>query len=279
MTALSADLARARMGVTPVVANGLAIPVAASTTIYQGSLVAVNTAGYAVPASATASMRVIGVAETKKDNSAGAAGDLSVVTRRGAFYFANSSTTAAVVDADVGRPCYVVDDNTVARHSIDTLRPIAGMVLGVDDNGVLVEVGLNAGDNGASDFVYLAGADLSTTGQYLFVKLDGSSAIVLAATAGESALGVLQNAPTSGAAAIVRRRGRSLVVAGGTIADGSLLATTVTTARAKAAVAGTVSGSNVVGSFVMGMALGDGTSGNNMLMDVHPSGVVATTAA
>lgn len=279
MTALSADLARARMGVTPVVANGLAIPVAAATTIYQGSLVAVNTAGYAVPASATASLIVIGVAETAKDNSAGSAGDLSVVARRGAFYFANSSTTAAVSDAHVGRPCYAVDDNTVAIHSIDTSRPIAGIVLGVDDNGVLVEVGLDQGQNGACDYAYLAGADLSTTGQYLFVKLNGSSAVVLMDTAGEQGLGVLQNAPASGALAIVRRRGRSLVVAGGTIADGSLLATTATSARAKVAVAGTVSGSNVVGSYVMGMALGDGTSGNTMLMDVHPSGVVATTAA
>ena len=66
---------------------------------------------------------------------------------------------------------------------------------------------------------------------------------------------------------------------GATIADGGLVATAATTARAKAAVAGTVSGSNVVGSFSMGMALADGASGSLMSIFVNPMGAIPTTAA
>lgn len=290
MTALGTNYARPREGVQPVVALTGGFPVAASTHIYVGSLVAVNGSGYVVPASADSSLAVIGVAEEEKDNSGGSAGALALsAIRRGSHLVANSGTTDAIVDLDIGRPCYVVDDNTVARTSNGGLRPVAGIVRRVDAGGlVAVEVGLSGRNaaEGVSDYLYLAGADLSTTGQYLFVKLNGSSAIVLASTAGESALGVLQNAPTSGAVAIVRRRGPSRVVGGASLADGALLAAQATTGRAKAAVAGTVAGGAgdpandaIVGSFCMGMALSDGTDGNPMTMDVHPMGAIPTTAA
>lgn len=284
MTALSANFARAREGVHPVVALVGGFALAAAAHPFVGSLMAINASGNAVVASADSALFVIGVAEEEVDNSAGIAGAKTIYQiRRGSFLFANSATTGAVTDADIGRPCYVVDDNTVSRISSDGSRPVAGIVRRVDAASglVSVEVGLHSRNaiEGVHDYLYLAGADLSTTGQYLFVKLNGSSAIVLADTAGEAALGVLQNAPASGAVAIVRRRGPSRVVAGASLADGAILATQVTTARAKAAVAGTVSGSNVVGSYAMGMALGDGTNAAAMMMDVNPGGVIPTTLA
>ena len=229
MTALATNFARAREGVQPVVALTGGFPVAASTHIYVGALVAINSAGNVVPASADSTLFVIGVAEEEVDNSAGIAGARTLnAIRRGSHLFTNSSTTGAIVDLDIGRPCYVVDDNTVSRLSSDGTRPVAGIVRRVDAASglVSVEVGLGSRNaiEGVTDYLYLAGADLSTTGQYLFVKLNGSSAIVLADTAGEAALGVLQNAPASGAVAIVRRRGPSRVVGGATLADGAILA-------------------------------------------------------
>lgn len=287
MTALADNFARKRHGINPVVALAFAIGLAASTHVYQGSLVAVNQSGYLVPASADASLHVVGVAEEEVDNSSGAAGALTCAPRKGVFYLSNSATTDAVSDADIGRPCYVVDDNTVARTSNGGARPAAGIVAGVDSFGVAVEVGLRpANADGSLDVLFLAGADLSTTGQYLFVKLNGSSAIVLADTAGEAALGVLQNAPASGAVARVRVQGVSKVIAGASLADGAVVATAVTTARAKAAVAGTVAGGAgdptndaLVGSFAMGRLLADGTNGNATTMLVQPMGCIPTTAA
>jgi len=290
MTALALNFSRAREGVHAVCALQGGFPLAAAARLYVGSLVAVNPAGYAVPASADSTLFVIGVAEAEANNSAGAAGAVTLSEiRRGAFMFTNSATTGAVTDADIGRPCFVVDDNTVSRISLDGARPPAGIVRRVDASGLVsVEVGLASRNaiEGVTDYLYPAGADLSTTGQYLFVKLDGSSAIVLASAAGESALGVLQNAPASAAIAIVRRRGPSRVVAGASIADGALLAVQVTTGRAKAAVACTVAGGAgdpandaLVGSFCMGMALSDGASAAAMMIDVHPMGAIPTTAA
>lgn len=70
-----------------------------------------------------------------------------------------------------------------------------------------------------------------------------------------------------------------------TIADGALIATTATTARAKAAVAATMDTTSasasdpLVGSFVMGMALADGSSGALMSVFVNPMGAIPSTAA
>lgn len=286
MTALARNITRKSMGLGPILTKLFAQPVLAATHLYQGALLALTQAGYLVPASADASLHVVGVAEDESDNSAGSSGDLTNVPVRGAFYFANSGTTDAVTDADAGRRCYVVDDTTVARTSNGGARPVAGIVEGVDANGVLVSVGMpGADENGALDVLFLAGATL-TSAQFLFVKLNGSSAIVLADTAGEAALGVLQNAPASGAVARVRVMGVSKVIAGATLADGDVLATAVTSARAKAAVALTVAGgagdpSNDpgVGSFAMGRALSDGSSGAAMTMLVQPMGAIPTTAA
>jgi len=286
MTALAKNFARKRMGVDPVLAMSFAVGLAASTHVYAGSMVAINQAGNLVPASADASLHVVGVAEEEADNSSGSAGDLSLAPRRGPFYFTNSSSTDAITDADIGRACFVVDDNTVARTSNGGARPVAGIVEGVDSFGVAVSVGMpGVGLGGAIDVLFPAGADLSSS-QFLFVKLNGSSQVVLADTAGEAALGVLQNAPANGAIARVRVQGVSKIVAGASLSDGAVVATQVTTARAKAAVAGTVAGGAgdpandaLVASFAMGRLLADGTNGNATTMLVQPMGAIPTTAA
>src|SRR5690349_10026771 len=103
MTALSTNTARAREGVHPVVALAGGFPVAAATILYVGSLVAVNYAGNAVPGSADSALFVVGVAEEYVDNSGGIAGAKTITQiRRGSFLFANSATTGAVVDLDIG---------------------------------------------------------------------------------------------------------------------------------------------------------------------------------
>lgn len=88
----------------------LEYPVAASTTIYKGSIVMVVTGtGYAVPGANTANGVVIGVATEKVDNSSGSDGDLTVeVERKGLFKFAASS----IAITDVGKAVFVVDDQT-----------------------------------------------------------------------------------------------------------------------------------------------------------------------
>lgn len=57
----------------------VSLPVAATTTIYQGGLLMLNAAGYVAPATPTASSKFAGVASQDVDNSGGANGDLSVL--------------------------------------------------------------------------------------------------------------------------------------------------------------------------------------------------------
>ena len=289
MTAASANVDTRRYSEETVVRKLMKLPVAAATHIYQGTIVCLNVSGYLVPASADPSLHVVGVAQEEADNSAGAAGALECPVERGAFYLTNSASTAAISEADIGRIVFAVDDLTVSRTNVAGTYPACGKVVGLEGATPIVEVGLlsRAESNGGAvhDVLYPAGADLSTTGQNLFVKLNGSSAIVLADTAGEQALGVLLNAPANAAIGIVRVFGPCRVMSSATIADGALIATTVTTARAKAAVAATMdttsasSSDPLVGSFVMGMALADGASGSLMSVFVNPMGAIPSTAA
>lgn len=285
--ALSADFPRQRVGNDVINPLRLAMALAADAVIYSGAMVALNLSGYLVPASADPSLYVVGVAEKSADNTGGAAGALSIVPRRGCYPFANSASTAAVTSADVGRPCYAVDDNTVSRTNPLGAYPVAGVVAGIDANGkVLVEIGLPRDHQGNCDLLIVAGADLSSTGQNRFVALNSAGAIVLAATAGMAALGVLLNAPESGAIGIVRRRGLVRMLFEDASAEGALIAVAVTTGRAKTAnnttadASGASATAALTGSVVMGMALEESTgAGDLALVDIHPMGAIPGTKA
>jgi hypothetical protein len=282
MTATTVSIRTPEKSAHPIAKTLPPFPVAASTIILMGVMVAVNQSGYLVEASADPSLRVIGRSEEYVDNSAGAAGAKTCKVKRGVFGWTNSATTQALSDLHVGRPCYAVDNQTVALRNPTGEYPYAGRVYDVDSDGlVYVETGGTPPDDPSADDVFLlAGGDLSTTGQGRFVALNSSGAVVLAATAGMAALGVLVNAPASGAVAIVRRRGRIRAVFEEAVTEGVHVAVAVTTGRAKICVAGTVSGSNVVGSYSMGQCIEESTgAGDLALIDVQPAGVIPTTLA
>lgn len=117
------------------------LDVAASTKIFAGALVMRNAAGYATKGATALNLRGAGRAEEQVDNSAGGDGDLSIKVREGVFSFANSAAGDAITDADIGKLCYAVDDQTVAKTSGPNTRSPAGVVVGVDAQGVHVAVG------------------------------------------------------------------------------------------------------------------------------------------
>lgn len=84
-------------------------PVAASTTIYKGSIVCVNTAGLAVPAADAAGYHVVGIAYAQAVCGA-TAGAVSVIVESGIY--ARLAATA-ITQAMVGTMMFVVDDQTV----------------------------------------------------------------------------------------------------------------------------------------------------------------------
>lgn len=117
----------------------IALPVAASTIVEAGNLVALNASGYLVPAADTAGLTVVGVAGETKDNSAGANGAVYCLIRRKKVFLFENHATNAVTQALVGKSVYVADSVTVCTDGA-TNDIVAGKCLGVSADGVLVEV-------------------------------------------------------------------------------------------------------------------------------------------
>lgn len=86
------------------------IPVAASTTIYEGALVFVSATGYADDDTATGANRFAGIAVKQADNGSGSAGDIECeVYRDGVFLLSGSGFT----QASVGLDAFATDNYTV----------------------------------------------------------------------------------------------------------------------------------------------------------------------
>lgn len=125
MAALSAARVQKRQN-DPVL---VALKMAASTTIYQGGGVMVNSSGLAVPAADTASARPMGVAMETKTSAATGTTYVSVAMS-GVFNFVCGAADAAE-STYVGVPVYWTDDQTVDLAAVTSHDIIAGVVVNV----------------------------------------------------------------------------------------------------------------------------------------------------
>jgi len=101
--------------------------VATATTIYKGALIAKNAAGYVVPASDTAGLTVIGIAEETVVN-AGANGAKTVkYITNVAAEFVNAG--GAIVQASKHGTCVVADDQSVTTAAVGVNDIVAGRVM------------------------------------------------------------------------------------------------------------------------------------------------------
>lgn len=150
----------------------LNLPVAATTKIYAGTLVALNATGYLVSASNTAGLRVIGRAEADVDNSAGADGDLSADVKISVFRFDNSGANALTI-ADIGATAFVEDNQTVASTASNKVK--AGRVMAIDDDGVWINTE-HASVVPAADTITGA-ADLAALKTALLALLQGAGLV------------------------------------------------------------------------------------------------------
>lgn len=132
MTALSSDRN------TPRAEGDIKSLGAGAQLIYAGAIVMRNAAGYAVKGATATGLVGVGRAEERVDNSAGNAGDLSIKVRPGVHRFANSAAVDLIAITEIGKPCYAVDDQTVAKTDGTASRSIAGFVEAVDASGVWV---------------------------------------------------------------------------------------------------------------------------------------------
>ena len=135
MTALVADRN------TPAALGDMNIdPVGAGSKIFAGALVMRNATGFVVKGATATLHFACGRAELAADNTAGANGAINVQWRAGTFRFANSAAADLIAQADVGKLCYVVDDQTVAKTDGTGTRSRAGIAARVETAGVWVRV-------------------------------------------------------------------------------------------------------------------------------------------
>lgn len=113
------------------------IGVGAGVRIFAGSLIALSATGFAIPGKTATGLTYAGRAEESVDNTVGADGAVSVtVYRNHAFKWANDGT---VTQARMLKPAYIVDDATVSATDGTGTRSAAGLVVGIDSDGVWIE--------------------------------------------------------------------------------------------------------------------------------------------
>ncbi len=111
----------------------IAMEIADGEDISEGQIVCVDANGKAVGVG-SAAVRTVGIAYELDPDGDG------VIVKRGVFLLAND-TTSAVTDADLGAACYAKDSNTVQKaQPTEGFTGEVGKVLGVDDDGVWVEI-------------------------------------------------------------------------------------------------------------------------------------------
>ncbi len=124
-----------RVGNEKLSAMNIVVPVAANVTINEAEIVAINTDGYAVPASKAEGMTVAGCSLKYADNATGSDGDTTVHVRRGTFVWNNDGT---IKETDILKNCYVSDKNTVTLTAEGSSK--AGTILAVEPDGVTVDM-------------------------------------------------------------------------------------------------------------------------------------------
>lgn len=110
---------------------------ASSTQYYKGGIIAYDSADGLVKKGVTATT-LIAIGRCEENVLTGASNARRINGRAGIFKFANSAAADAIAEDDVGKPCYIVDDQTVALTDGTATRSRAGIVNGVDSDGVWV---------------------------------------------------------------------------------------------------------------------------------------------
>ena|SRR5258708_4280989 len=142
MSALDRERKTRKLSETTMV-NLLVFPVKGGTKIFLGAMVVLS-AGFLAPGSAATGLIAVGVAEYTVDNTTGKDGDQPLRIRQGTFEMFNGTGADVIAQADVGKDCYIVDDQTVAKTDAAGTRSRAGKILGLSDDGrfVWVQIGI-----------------------------------------------------------------------------------------------------------------------------------------
>lgn len=109
--------------------------VGAGKIIFLGAAIAVNATGFIVPAADAAGLKVIGLAQQHVDNSLGGDGAIECLYLTGVSVEMVNDTTSPVLQAQIGRRVFVLDDQTVTRTSTNSI--VSGVAEVIEPNGMV----------------------------------------------------------------------------------------------------------------------------------------------
>ena len=113
-----------------------AYDLAPGVRIHKGTLVVLD-AGYARPGLAKAAALTVGVACESAD---ARAGETRVNVRTGTFLFRAATGKDEITRTEIGKPCFLVDDETVAKTNDSGARPVAGRVRAIEGANVWITI-------------------------------------------------------------------------------------------------------------------------------------------
>lgn len=113
----------------------LVLPVAAGAVLEQATMAVLNADGYAEPAKKAEGLLIAGCVQRHADNVKGIAAATTVIVGRGTFVWDNDGT---IKETDILKKCYIADEHTVSIT--ETGSSAAGIILAVEDNGVIVDM-------------------------------------------------------------------------------------------------------------------------------------------
>ncbi len=108
-----------------------AYPVLANAVIHQGAIVVIAAAGYAKPGVTGTALTTVGIARHPVDATGLANGAVTVEVEEMVAACTNLGADAVTV-ADIGKVCFLVDDQTVAKTDGTGTRSPAGIVRKID---------------------------------------------------------------------------------------------------------------------------------------------------
>jgi hypothetical protein len=134
MTALTDDRNTQRRYVERIVGDDALI--AANTTVWNGSMTCCDATGALRPAADVAGLTFVGVAQLRMVNPSGVAAKVKPAARCAVGVFKLATTGAnAITAADLQKPCFILDDQTVVRQAGTANAIPAGLVDSIDPDG------------------------------------------------------------------------------------------------------------------------------------------------
>jgi hypothetical protein len=153
--------------------------------VYKGALVVRDTAtGYDKPGVVGTGLVALGIADMMEpyvDTTGISSGVKTITVKTGVAMLANYASDLVTV-ADRGKPCFIFDDQTVARTDGSAARSVAGTVMDVTSRGVAVKIGSVDGTVLAAE---IAAREAVTAALALTTTPGGASLVGVFDTAGK----------------------------------------------------------------------------------------------